>query len=185
MRQIISAAACSLLCSKAIRRITACCSTLLLNSVTKHSTWCLISLHYGKDAQDTLVHRLRWVFLMKGCAAAEGSAPQASEYPAPPGTPSLTSASDADTIPPPSYNEAIRQQASAVDKVGHAAKPENDRAAGDSPVSRAAPHGSPGSESRAGQQQHGSPEAIDRSAEEALQIQVSLACMFTLQPIVC
>jgi len=185
MRQIISAAACSLLCSKAIRRITACCSTLLLNSVTKHSTWCLISLHYGKDAQDTLVHRLRWVFLMKGCAAAEGSAPQASEYPAPPGTPSLTSASDADTIPPPSYNEAIRQQASAVDKVGHAAKPENDRAAGDSPVSRAAPHGSPGSESRAGQQQHGSPEAIDRSAEEALQIQVSLTCMSNLQPMVC
>jgi len=114
---------------------------------------------------------------LKGCAAAEGSAPQASEYPAPPGTPSVTSASDADTIPSPSYNEAIRQQASVASIAGHAAKPGNDRAAGDSPVSRTAPHGSPGSESRAGQQQHGSPEAIDRSAEEALQIQVSFACI--------
>ena len=111
-----------------------------------------------------------------------GSAPQASEYPAPPGTPSVTSASDADIIPPPSYDEAIGQQACVANVAGHAAKPGKHRAAGESPVSRAAPHSSPGSESRAGQQEHGSPESIDRSAEEALQIQVSLACMVKLLP---
>ncbi|KAL0036203.1 hypothetical protein WJX79_007899 [Trebouxia sp. C0005] len=103
--------------------------------------------------------------------AEEGPAPQTPEYPAPPGTSSVTSASDADTIPPASYDEVIGQQASAASEAGHAAKPGNHRAAGGSPVSRTAPHGSPASESRAGQQGHGSPEAIDRSAEEALQIQ--------------
>ncbi|DBA95921.1 TPA: hypothetical protein ACH3X1_001448 [Trebouxia sp. C0004] len=100
--------------------------------------------------------------------AGGGSAPQDSEYP---GTPSLTPASAADTMPPPSYSEAIGQQASAISIAGHAAKPGNHRVAGDSPVSRTAPHGSSGAESRAGQHQHDSPEAIDRSAEEALQIQ--------------
>ncbi len=113
---------------------------------------------------------------------ADQPTPQASDYPAPPGTPTSQPTITDAAVPPPTYDQAIGQsktgqQASAGRTAGHAEDTSSTRAAGSSPSSKSPSHDSPQSAARAEQQQqHGSPEAIDRSAEEALQIQVSYAC---------
>lgn len=86
-----------------------------------------------------------------------------SDYPAPPGAPSSAQPGGHDAAPPPTYDQAMGHQGRVTRAAGHAA---DSNSPGNKTVS------DPDAGSRAGQLQHSSPDAIDRSAEEALQIQV-------------